>query len=221
MRYEIHILYTIAFCFPFILIAQEKKEPLQPQYNNSIILSTGNFHVFNRINQSGTINIIGVSYRRRIINSLFIEAGFAKWQSFSSNPDFKDVVIDNNDFSLDTKIGDLSQRTNYKIIDLIARYAFTSKSNKHRILPGLGFTYYWGNNSYVTRYHVNPAPPYDVLIFTGNENVGSYIGMTPILSYSYNLFKDRVCIGTTYQLRIFPGKLPTQQDLLLNIGVNF
>jgi hypothetical protein len=196
------------------------------EYANSVKLSIGDFHIPEVVRSTSLFSIhqMGIFYERKIFKRTYAGVGFAWWQVFDrlfysrSFGSFAENYI----YQSKPIVGALASRLAYKMIDVYGVYKIPVKikNTNHRVSVGIGTSYTWGENAYISWYHINPEPIHDIQV-TYDFKKEQYFGIIPLINYDVLLFNDRINAGLNFKARYYSDIEKPQYDYGVHIGFNF
>lgn len=196
------------------------------KYPNTIKLSFGDYYIRNTQHYRNPFAQIGVAYERKVYKRLFANISYTQWNMLwkgqqmpksyyarLSEENTPEVSL----WNYHPKIGAVSYRRDYQMIDISGFYKLQIKNSSHFISVGVGASYNWGVNTYLQSYSEigdnNPMTYYDAPV--------TYWGGISSLSYEYRFLKDRFSAGFSYKCRYYPNRIKLQHEYLFSLGVNF
>lgn len=162
---------------------------------------------------------IAASYERRAYKNWYLGASYQQWKYLFSYRSSDDVTISSHEQRY-LPVGEVAQRFKFKMADIYAFYKWNIGHKQHFINIGTGATYAWGHEYYITSYYINPDPPYDGVIYTGERTV-HYWGITPYLGYDFTFLRNRINIGPDIRARYYINRPPAEYYFNFHLGVGF
>lgn len=198
-----------------VLYAQPNKDSICR--SNTISLQTGWF--FTKGIENTHHNQICLTYEHKFAKQWFAGVGYNQWFSYRRGGQYARHTVLKQINDTEWEHGALYTRSDYKMVDIFAAYRLLLSSRQFLTL-GLGVTRYWGNNSYIDWFAVNPEPPHDLVLYQYYKNSG-YWGLMPFLSYDYQFLKNRVATGLDLKYRYYRGEQFQQIDGNLHVKFMF
>ena len=158
---------------------------------------------------------LSVYYQRRIYRNWNAAIGYNAWNETGFLNLIKGIHGVFTEEPID-KVGALTARYSYKMVDVIAFYKF-NKFRKHKINLGLGPSFAFGVNEYIDSVSLQG---YEGIIYTHGEH-RQYFGVMPTLGYDYLCFKKKVSIGLDFRYRHYFGLKHDQGEYGFHVGYNF
>ncbi len=197
-------------------------KPKYKDYGNSLVISGTNFYVpqlrpfsfdlrpqFFPQQKSIYIN-------RKVYKNWRLEIGYNEW---NPNKDFLQLPELWGTPNFELKPGALEFRILYRMIDFMVCYKL-NRLKKYNILLGIGYSKCWGANTYIDSIYLNPGPPYDGIIYA-HSTIVLYDGIIAKIAYDYNIFRNRISIGTDIKFRKYFGAYIYQIDYGFHLKLNF
>lgn len=176
--------------------------------SNAISVQTGWF--FTKGIKNTQHNQICFTYEHRLSKNWFIGAGYSQWFSYRRGGQYAKHIVLKQINDTEWEHGALYTRSDYKMVDIFTGYRLLLSARQFLTL-GAGVTRYWGNNSYIDWYAVNPEPPHDLVLYQYYKDA-SYWGLMPFVSYDYQFLKNHVAAGFDVKYRHYWGEQFQQVD---------
>ena len=190
-------------------------------FNNSVKLHFGVFYIKDRHTPQKRMEVIGISFERKIHRKFGLGASYSQWESWlGGGPSGYKLEVWEPLTVLDTARGTLECRIGYRIVDVSIFYTQNLYKERHVIKAGLGVSYCWGENRYIVKQYHTGIPYWGDYGESRIEDVG-YGGIVPQISYDYNFLNKRVNVGCDIRARYYSGIEVAQYDLGFHVGVKF
>ena len=190
-------------------------------FKNSVKLHFGVFYIKDRHSPQKRMELIGISYERKVHEKLSLNAAYSQWESWlGGGPSGYKLEVREPLTPLDTADGTLELRSGYRIADLTIFYLQSFHKGIHIISAGLGLSYYWGWNFYMKNKEYSTIPYWNDYYELIGARTG-YLGVIPQISYDCNLLKRRLNFGVDLRGRYYSGIEVAQYDLSFHVGVKF
>lgn len=190
----------------------------QPNFQNEVSVGTSLVILpSNEVRLRSLFNQFQVSYQY-CFKHLSVEASYSFWNS--------QILVDEPVgggltyiFEIDTSqwVGTIDGRFKYQFIDLAVSYDLRPIKNVS-VSFGIGPSYTWGTNSYITGYFYSSGIP-DWVLWYDEKNEARLGGIAEI-KCKYFFFDQRLCAGIHGKKRIYPNYY-RQFEGGIGIGMKF
>ncbi len=206
-------IFSVSFLLLFSLESRS-----QINLKNAIAFSTVlNIVPENEGRYQSIYNQFGFSYERRF-NHITLNSYYGFWNERVLVTDhFQGALYEIFNIDSSEWVGLLASRFKYQFIDLVISYQISPIKNVS-VAAGLGPSYTWGTNSYISSYFYSSGIPDWVIQYEQKEE--SRLGGIVQLQANYFLFKNRINAGLNFKERIYPNYY-RQFDAGIQLGVNF
>lgn len=237
MRLLPALLFVLSTCLQSLAKTDSLAASNKREYRNSVILSIANFSIagitpfdknfiFPPYVADYIANQYGIQIEHELTGPFRVSMGYHAWNLFASRTDhepdpYTSYLYDRRYVKGSRNInetGALRHRHGYKMLDAAVSYRY-DKFARHKFSAGMGLSYTWGTNYYLTQRFFSTTE--NSYVYYTSKTSGNYAGMVLPLRYDLLFFKSILAVGAQVNARKYFGLQSWQIDYGVHLSVNF